>query len=279
MDTELQAVLNRLVDQHSWKLTPPNPSGFKILQVGDVMGECPSCYSPAIAQESDVKWQKDRIAEGEVYDYTKQYCLACRDRRKKAQDEENLRRFYSLQKRSGIGARFINNTWDDFIPPNAQAAKIKTECQAYAQSFTERSCDIVMVGSCGTGKNMISSLIGLDIMRNGYQYEYTTAMRLVREVKDSWRDREVSEQSVIDGFLFPTLLAIDEIGVQFGSATEQLYINEVINNRYEAMKPTILISNLTVPQVEEVLGKRAVDRFHENGKFLVFNWESYRRRK
>jgi DNA replication protein DnaC len=54
----------------------------------------------------------------------------------------------------------------------------------------------------------------------------------------------------------------------------------VINDRYEAKKSTILISNLTIQQVAEVLGVRPMDRFREDGsQVLVFAWPSWRRQQ
>jgi DNA replication protein DnaC len=270
--------MGRRSAEESLKQTPQIPTGYKILAVGDLMGKC-ACGNTSYARQSDVDWQKAREAEGEFYDYTRQYCGECRDRKKKEEAERKQRHFEALKRRSGIAERFLNVEWEDYQPVNDAAAKVKEICHNYAVNFEHKGDDIVMVGACGTGKNMLASLIGLHVMKDEFQFEYTTAMRLVRRIKDSWRDKETTEQIAVDSFTRPALLAIDEIGVQFGSPTEQLFIMEVINNRYEALKPTILISNLTVPQIEEVIGKRAVDRFHENGKFLVFNWDSYRRRK
>jgi DNA replication protein DnaC len=45
------------------------------------------------------------------------------------------------------------------------------------------------------------------------------------------------------------------------------------------MKSTILISNLAIPQLTETLGERVIDRFRDEGMVLVFDWESYRKRK
>ena len=106
-------------------------------------------------------------------------------------------------------------------------------------------------------------------------------MKLVRRVKETWgKGSEETESQAIRNFTLPDLLVVDEIGVQFGSQAEQIILTEIINDRYEAMRPTIIISNLTVPQLEEILGKRVVDRFYESGgRVLVFNWQSYRRQK
>lgn len=39
---------------------------------------------------------------------------------------------------------------------------------------------------CGTGKNMLSSIIGQAVIASGYSSVHTTAMKLVRRIKGSW---------------------------------------------------------------------------------------------
>ena len=73
------------------------------------------------------------------------------------------------------------------------------------------------------------------------------------------------------------LLIIDEVGVQFGSASELAILQEIINARYESVLPTILISNLTFEQLKDSIGERIVDRVTNGGRNrLAFNWESFR---
>ena len=48
---------------------------------------------------------------------------------------------------------------------------------------------------------------------------------------------------MVAGFIRPDLLILDEVGVQFGSETEKMILFEIINGRYEQLKPTIVISN------------------------------------
>jgi DNA replication protein DnaC len=180
-----------------------------------------------------------------------------------------------------IGERFKHCTWDDYQTPLPKMAASKKTCQRYVESFNpsiKADNNMMFVGSPGTGKNMLAAIICMEVIRRGFTAEHSTAMKIVRSIKDSWREREVSEQETIKRYYHPDLLVIDEIGVQFGSDTEKLYLTEIINERYEQYNPTILISNLTIPQIEAVLGKRAVDRFYEgNSKVLVFDWSSYRR--
>src|SRR5690606_23131134 len=101
----------------------------------------------------------------------------------------------------------------------------------------------------------------------------------IRAVKDTYRrDSTQTEAEAIASFVTPDLLILDEVGVQFGSDTEKLILFEIINGRYESMKPTIVISNLAIGELEAYLGERAFDRLREGGgKAVVFDWPSYRR--
>ena len=171
--------------------------------------------------------------------------------------------------------------FSDYKPTCGKATKILSECQNYVDTFEATSgCNVLMIGSPGTGKNMMAAIIGQEIIKRDFSFFHITAMKLVRHIKDSWRNKEVSEQEVINSFVSPSLLVIDEIGVQFGSPTEQLFLTEVINDRYEKRRPTILISNLKLSQLTEVMGERVIDRFYDDGsKLFVFDWQSYRRNK
>ena len=80
--------------------------------------------------------------------------------------------------------------------------------------------------------------------------------------------------------MFPELLILDEVGVQFGSETEKLMLFDVLNERYEKRKPCVLLSNLAIDDVKAFLGERVFDRLREDGgEAVAFDWESYRGRK
>jgi len=73
------------------------------------------------------------------------------------------------------------------------------------------------------------------------------------------------------------LLVLDEVGVQFGTETENLVLFRILNRRYEDMKPTILVSNVEIGKLTEFVGERVIDRLCEGGGgILEFTWESAR---
>jgi putative replication protein dnaC len=72
-------------------------------------------------------------------------------------------------------------------------------------------------------------------------------------------------------------LIIDEVGVQSGTEAESRALFDVFNERYQNLKPTILISNLNAEDFVAAVGNRIADRIKEDGgEFLFFNWESAR---
>ncbi|WP_205068422.1 hypothetical protein [Photobacterium phosphoreum] len=50
----------------------------------------------------------------------------------------------------------------------------------------------------------------------------------------------------------------------------------VIDERYTLEKPTGVITNLQSDELITTLGRAAVDRIMEDGKWVTFNWSSFR---
>ena len=106
---------------------------------------------------------------------------------------------------------------------------------------------------------------------------YRTAMRFFLEVRATFRkNSESSEMEVIDELAKSDLLILDEIQERGETPFEDRLLTHVIDARYAAMKPTILIANLSKSDLAESLGKSIVDRARENGKSIEFTWPSYR---
>ena len=136
----------------------------------------------------------------------------------------------------------------------------------------------IFVGKVGTGKTHLAVGIALSIMKQQRSALFVTVQRLIRRVKDSWRTKEETETEVINAFASPDLLILDEVGVQFGSEFEKQLLFDVLNERYEKLKPSILLSNIPSEQLSDYLGERVMDRLRENGGALIgFNWDSYRK--
>ena len=88
---------------------------------------------------------------------------------------------------------------------------------------------------------------------------------------------DVTESQVIADFAGYDLLIIDEVGVQTGTDAESKALFDVFNERYQNLKPTVLISNLDAEGFVQAVGRRIADRVKEDGgEILSFDWESHR---
>ncbi len=223
---------------------------------GSTWTRCPDCEKAANAR---------RLAEAEE---------VAREQRKAA--------IAMILGRSGIPERFAGRTFDTYIADDEKQIRVLRVCRMYAERFDDRLANgggLVMCGMPGTGKTHLACSIAHQIAEAGRTSLFTSALSAVRRVKQTYqRDSSESESDALGRFFWPDLLIVDEVGVQFGSDTEKMILFEIINGRYERMQPTILISNLTEPELAQFIGDRALDRMREGGGVvLAFDWPSRRR--
>ncbi|MDR1241884.1 MAG: ATP-binding protein [Deltaproteobacteria bacterium] len=187
-------------------------------------------------------------------------------------------------KYSGIPKRFIVNSFENYSAAQGTRAFLaKKTAEDYAKNFVQHlplGRSIVMTGKTGTGKTHLACAIIKELMLNQrFQCKYTKAYHIIREIKDTYRQHDSTSKTeieIINELLYPDLLVIDEVGMQFGTDTEKLLLFEVLDGRYENMKPSVIVSNLDIPGITEYLGDRIIDRLCEDGAILTFEWASHR---
>ena len=180
-----------------------------------------------------------------------------------------------------IPERFRGKTLENFVADTTDKRRVLGDAIAYAQSVDaalETGKSLIFIGGVGAGKTHVSVGIAQSFMQSGKTVRFSRAVKVVRRIRDSWRkESSETEEQAIMRFVSPDLLIMDEVGVQYGTEAEQLLIFEVMNERYERRKPTIILSNLNKDGVEKYIGARAFDRLREGGGELwAFNWASYR---
>lgn len=184
---------------------------------------------------------------------------------------------------SGISIRNLGKDFDSFKSESEKQSKALASCKCLADSVCNGgdTFNLIMSGSVGTGKTHLASSIIDQCVKSGKNVRLAKLIDIVRSMKSTWRkDSETDESDLISLLCGYDLLIIDEIGVQFGSDTEKMFIFDIIDGRYENMKPTMLISNLDLAGIKDLVGERVIDRLREDGgKVLAMDWESHRGKK
>ena len=176
-----------------------------------------------------------------------------------------------------IPDRFQESSFDNYQCKSTQQKNIVSRLTKYIKSYPEVG-GIAMLGNIGTGKTHLAWTLCREICKKQSSCRITTVNRIIRGVRSSWSNSsKETEREIISGFTDYDLLVIDEIGSQYGTDSERIIINEIINDRYEMMKPTVIIGNLSVSEVKGILGARVYDRIIDNGEEMFFEWNSFRR--
>ncbi|MCF6808569.1 ATP-binding protein [Thiotrichales bacterium 19S9-12] len=195
---------------------------------------------------------------------------------------ENAYQVSRLLSRSGIKKRFRSASFENFKPQNKEDTinlKAAVQFSSAFQQMKELGSSIVMIGTTGSGKTYLaSSIVREVIIKHKLKAKILTAYNLISSINETYTSAsKKTEQQIKNELADYDLLVIDEIDLIRGKSSDHLQLFDVINERYEAMLPTIIISNLDRKELEKFIGQRLMSRILESGLFLRFTGHDKRK--
>lgn len=172
-----------------------------------------------------------------------------------------------------VPERYWSETIDTYKTDTEERRKAKAKSEIFMQDVKcGKFQTLIFLGAVGTGKTHLAS---------GIIYEcgglYRLASAIVEEIRraKSFSARE-TEAEILEGYGRASLLVIDEIGRGITAAEEQYMLYQIINERYNRRKPTVLISNQNKKDFLNYVGIAAADRLTESAQVVEFTGQSYR---
>ncbi|MDR2095753.1 MAG: ATP-binding protein [Treponema sp.] len=177
-----------------------------------------------------------------------------------------------------IPLRYCGLSLDNYTVASAEQEKVVEFLREYGKRDFKSMENLVIHGPPGTGKtHMICAFIQGCKMKEAQYWKLSDIMRTIR---DSYSPRsEESELQFLKRLSQIPILVIDEIGRQTGTKFEGNSIFDLLDDRYDNMLPTILISNLPLEGEESMatyLGRSVMDRINENSLDIPCFWCNYR---
>lgn len=195
--------------------------------------------------------------------------------------KESWHRHQAMNQRkidAGIPERYLSASFASWVPEGEPQEKLRSEVQRWKSGPFRDGASAVLRGGVGTGKTWIACGLMADAIEKGYSAVYSTAKAYTGKVKETYRkDAKLAESDVLAHFSDVDLLVLDEIGRQFETHNEHLYLFDLVNERYNRGKPTIFLTNLDGDEFKEFVGDAILDRLKEGGSVILsLNWPSRR---
>jgi DNA replication protein DnaC len=120
----------------------------------------------------------------------------------------------------------------------------------------------------GSGKSRLASTISNELIEVGVRNKYTSASTILSEIQRTWNDKNESESKIIDNYVSPRVLIVDDLGARSGQAWMDEKFFMIIDSRYQNNKITIFTSNYAIGSLP-FKDNRIIDRLSDVDRFHV----------
>jgi len=177
--------------------------------------------------------------------------------------------------RSGLGRLPETQSFDNFLcsyytDPESVGTVLQF-CRRFAESFDENTVEnILITGATGLGKTHLSTAIGQEVIRRGFDCVYTSAQNLLSDFEYERFGRGYRDDSPdrTERYFACDLLIIDDFGTEMGNQFTVASLYNLINSRMNAGKPIIINTNLSSSELRTRYDDRIASRLF--GEFIFF---------
>lgn len=177
-----------------------------------------------------------------------------------------------------LPVRHANNGFRDYVISNNGQMNAKQQCMAFTSDFKKNiKRNLIMVGRTGTGKTHLACAVARNVLESRKYARYVTSEDIANEIANAWKKADDSEANAVQRFADYDLLILDEYGLHDRHENRLQLVHKVLYERYDQAKPTMLISNMTIEELQKDLGDRLWSRFQHDGLVTVeCNWADQR---
>ena len=169
---------------------------------------------------------------------------------------------------------FDTDIFSDEIPdgqntsPRQNIRKLRETMENFVKNFNKTDASLFFVGPTATGKTFLAHCIAKELLDKGHTVIYTTSYNMCDRLVDNQfgrlGDDEVSKYFDCD------FLIIDELGQEANNEPSRLQLYNVINERMNKSKKTLITSNYSLKRLETLYEERLISRLSLYRRFIFF---------
>ncbi len=206
--------------------------------------------------------------------------------------ESRERRVRELLQRSAIPPLYIGKTFESVEKRNESIELALQKAEQYVGHWNEygpKGYGFLFHGASGLGKTHLACALLQELQkRHEVQGLYVTTYELIADQKKRF-DKARRENDTQDGNTLMELcleadfLILDEVGLERGTEFELDLIQTLLIRRFDHLKPTVMVSNLSFKTKNSrgktlgvYLGQRITDRLRQFCRMFEFEGDSRR---
>ena len=187
---------------------------------------------------------------------------------------------------SGIGRLMDKQSFDNFdlewySSDEALYSRMKTNFEAakrFAEEFSQRGGNMLIVGGTGTGKTHITTSIARVVIAQGRSVIYDGIENIIADFEeDKFKSGYTQKEPKAAKYMECDLLIIDDLGTEFSSQFSTSCLYNVINTRQNKGLSTIISTNLSPNDLASRYDGRIYSRIAGNDyQVLIFGGKNHR---
>ena len=198
---------------------------------------------------------------------------------------------------SNIGLVYQRIGWGDVQTEPGALAKVE-DYLSRLDAYMDAGCGLILHGSMGTGKTMLSTLILKAALAAGYDGYFTTFSEMIDTYSGGWYDTD--EKTWFHRRIKNAdILIVDDVGkehrktrsvswaeaektgrepglARYNTALSESTFDDVLRHRVANASPTIITTNLGLEELQAGYGGNVMSLLHERSTTYRFTGEDFR---
>ena len=157
--------------------------------------------------------------------------------------------------------------------------RVYMACRRYAETFGEKSGNLLFSGDTGLGKTFLSACIAKTVAERGFSVVYETAGHLFTRLERAKFDGDEDARKETGRYTTCDLLIVDDLGTEMPGQFTTAALYALINDRILSGKATIISTNLNTEDLARRYNSQIASRLRGSFQRLAFLGEDIRLKK